>query len=85
MYKIVCFTVADFQLIASWLLTWDVPFKVAQGVNIEIRFDNRHLPSTRIAVLINTKVYFLLYGEHSKKPIVSNITSTLVNPAAVME
>ena len=85
MYTIACFTVADAQLILSWLFSWEIPCNISHDSAINIDVDTTSLSSSRIATLKGCGAYFSIYGKHTRKLILKCQSTSFIIPAHVIE
>lgn len=81
MYRLSCLSTAHFQLIASWLISWDVMFttRIDNYGNINTVFP--HIAQRRIAVLQGCGAAFSLFELSGNKLIASSESGVLVAPA----
>lgn len=85
MYTIVCFTVADAQLILSWLFSWQVPCTISHDSEINIDVYTTFLTGSRISTLKGCGAYFSIYWKHTRKLFLKCQSTSLIIPAHVIE
>lgn len=85
MYTIACFTVADAQLILSWLFSWGIPCNIFYDSAINIDVNTAYLTSERISTLKNSGAYFSIYWKHTRKLFLKCQSTSLIIPAHVKE
>lgn len=83
MYRLSCLSVANFQLIASWLISWDVMFTTRIDNYGYINTVFAHIPKTQISVLEGCGATFSLFELSGNKLITAVSAGVLVTPAHV--
>ena len=83
MYQLTCISVAHFQLIAGWLLSWDVVFITRIGCAGGISVHFSAISSEHAATLSRSGASFTLIDVDSNEVIASGPAGTLITPAHV--
>lgn len=81
MYKLTCLSVAHFQVIVSWLLSWDVVFITRTDIASNIVAVFSPINEDHIATLSGSGAAFVLSHTDTGIVIATGAFGTLITPA----
>lgn len=81
MYKLTCLSVAHFQVIVSWLLSWDIVFMTRTDIAGNIVAVFSPINTAHITTLSESGAAFVLSHTDTGKVIATGAYGTLITPA----